>query len=713
MANITYKEDIDHRQIENTPSEPHRKYLKELFEYWINASEDELRATGMHDIWQRNAYYAESFQVPVGMSDEYLKEYVKGNNGRLDTKQFKVKKNKKNQIFFVDNKIGPIKNGYKAEFTKAKKVISSKADNNPKNDRLESAYKNFTSKYEKEHRIWENIRTPAIDYMLTYGLAWTNLTFNPFINWPIGDIDMEYYHPKDVLVDTNATNKYFLGARYVIRKKKVELNEARRFFKRYGVKAETVQPDKDYDYSSYVYKGDDNRAYSDLFVTIYFVEYRMTYTDMITGDAEFGIPLVDNEEDAGEEDRVYYFKAIYNKNTGVVHHAINKYADPRKTLEWQFDTIPWFDEPSETRIYPISRVEKLTNIQDIVNITESVILDSARQRNIIRIAVKKKLRDKYGETYDKWEAYGGSLPVDEEEDISKAIKTVESPDIDPSIFSWLEIVERSLSNQALRKEVLQGQLPAKYEYLSGKSLKELKESNATLLSPIDQNINWAATTEGNLFARIIGEEYEASEWVDIEDAKQNDPKFIPVNMTMTGLEFETYISMAYPNMDLRQAIAKFDENNYVETVINLPEEERPFVDPEIIKSDFTDVHINYFKDWNGKAFKMNMRIEIDFDTEDNEFEDKMLATELLKNGKFPYEIWLEMQGGIFTARKDEILEKLREENQLQQMADEIAKRGPEFFQLVQNLAMEYDARKQMKDKLPAPTAPQPQPRMAA
>lgn len=235
-----------------------RRYLADMFDRDIEFAERELASSGMHDQWFMNNLYYEGYQLPppgtvTNIRDELIKSNQLLDSGRIDSTKFRVKKDEKNFIYVIDNRIADVVDGKDSEFADANREFIVKTDANDRNNRIEKAVQRALHWNEERHQVWKQHHFPAIQQKHRLGLWWIQTYWNPYINLdpktgkPRGDIEWRQYHPRDVLIDPVPELKYFLDARYIIPKVRLPIDDAREYlYTIAGINPEDVKSDNDY-----------------------------------------------------------------------------------------------------------------------------------------------------------------------------------------------------------------------------------------------------------------------------------------------------------------------------------------------------------------------------------------------------------------------------------------------------------------------------------
>lgn len=697
---VTYR---DAREI-NLKVKKDKDYLNSRIKSWIDQSELLMSEENIIDIWNTNILYKEGYQTPIGTTNNVLKSALDmlKSRGFLDTSQFKTAPDKKNYIWVKDNKIDKAINDVNAYFTNVRHVATVKPDEFPANNKIEYGVRQMLLNLSERKQLWEQIWIPCIEDMGTYGLSWFDSVFDRRINGPTGDFKFDTYHPRDVLVDIFARKMYFRDARYVIRKKVMTLDEAKIFFSRkeFGLtKAEIDNLKPDTEYRRFA----GSREYSQLsklqysserFVTVYIGEYKQYHSRQMKLTDYYGLNDYENEipkeDNIFEIDEISIYDFIYNTHLGCVLHKEADYYDKTDFDNWQYAVAPFYNRKSGVRLHPLSDVERLIEIQDIINLTKSLILDNARQRNYVRFMIAKSLQ-KYEKKFSTFLEGAGLFFVDDEILKDKLYEKVDTPELPKEIYEFLDIAQEIIKDNGIVHESLSGSLPENKQNLSGIAIQRLQNANKQKLQYKETNINWAISQGGRRIYRIYAEEYTSAEFQAIIGGKKNDPSHTVLNGTMTLAEYTQFLQQIYPNVDPIVAGKLFEKNNDVEIQYAKTGEEGGEQDPAEIFAEKSVVYINHLINPNSqKPYKFAIKIGFDYEAERNELENRIVAREMFVDGVLDAEMFLEYSGPPFSDRKEEILEK----NKLYQLA-KILEQRPDLTAIVQQL-MNYPPEKIME-----------------
>lgn len=695
---------LDCRKLDIT-KKLHKETIDEYIKYCTDLAYNEKVASNIFLVWQKCEMYYEGWQSPI--SNTAMKEWVKNNwmSNRIDTTKFYVKKSERNQIYHVDNKITDVVDGFISEYSKAEKTLTVDNDGDPKYDNIAKVIKRYIGKMENktDKQVWTMTRLPSIENFALYGLGWDKIDFNHRINTPYGDLEYEYIHPRNVDVDPNCELKYFQDARFLSRRRKLELNEAREYVKRLGKDPKLVVPDSDYEMTEVRRMMKNNQIDTQNWVTFYEFYYRKIYTDKNKIYKEPKIMMLDDTE--FEEDNIYYFNAIWNKTLGTLQHWTSPYVDPRNHKIWQFNLFPYCGRFSRVRLYPVSIVERLLNLQDIINITESLILDNARQKQVVRMIIHSALLKAEGPSFTKKLREGGLIPVDmplgfENAKLSDLFTEIKVADLPASIEKFLELALNSIKEQGIRQEPLQGKVPEKGGNLSGVAISKMQRANRQMLSGYDTNIEWTVTQEGNFVYKVIATEYKEEQWIRIQDKKKDEPGYIPMCTYFDVKGYAEYLKTVYPNDDFKTAGMKFAKYNDVNIDYQIEDKSgRKYTVEEA--QNMTIIYVNYLTKKNGEKFDLDIKVMINFEAENDRMETLAMAESDLHNGNITIDMVHQLRKGWFESHSDEILEKVEAHNQVMQIGKEVVDGGPELVQAVQQFIGQFAAQQEQKKKIEA------------
>ena len=155
---------------------------------------------------------------------------------------------------------------------------------------------------------------------------------------------------------------------------------------------------------------------------------------------------------------------------------------------------------------------------------------------------------------------------------------------------------------------------------------------------------------------------------------------------MSVAEFNQYLAKQFPNVPTEQAIDIFQKDNDVKVIIPTKDESgMPITNIDELES-LGVVFINYIRmpDGQGKyqPYELNINIDLDFESDKNRIEEKLIANQLFTTGYFVnsptfMKDFLELQGGVFESNADKILSEISEADKAKQLGEALIKSGLE------------------------------------
>lgn len=703
---------IDHRQIDLRDG-PTRTYFEDFCTHLIDESMNYRKASLIEEVWKRNLLYIDGYQVPVGFSNDYLQAFVQANWDKLDATSV-LKKDEDGLIYVVDNKIPDMRDAVIGEYTSVNKTTQVIKDDSARNNSIEKAIQVLFDRFERKKQMWTNIVVPCIEDMIDFGIGWSKERYNPYRALPIGDIDMQVVDPRWVYVDpVNTQGKYFSDTKYLVHHNPMQIDEANQLFKLSGYDGREVYPDSSFNASLFI----DNQTALNLqtdYTDVYFIEYCKEYP--VPYKKKLDLKSMNSSVDVGNakvEMKMFYFYMIYNKQTGLIHHEINQNTYSHDEY-FKYYLTPWYNKRSKTRLYPISDIEMLANLQDLINITKTLVLDNARKRNVLRAFIKGSLSDTYSDSQiDKWMREGGLLAIDDEMigsdgDMRKSIIPMDLQSTPKEIYDIMTLAEQSFERQSDSESPLRGDYPQAGETPSGKAIGLLQSQKRRKISYKDINISWAATQRAKKMYNIFAFNFDEEMYIRLTDAKKGDPGLSIINGMRSFAEYEDLLIEAGlidesnaqilkilnpqdPNYFamkmaiIQPATKKFEESNEVEFIFSA-------IGTYGQKLSGEQMYLNgvVFINMLSKDDNVDIKIDLDFDSERDKQEEKAVGGMLYQRGDLVFEMYLELLGGWFVDNKEEIISKKEKQDMIMMLANQISARGPEFQQAVGGLMNQYD-----------------------
>lgn len=716
----------------------HKDFIDDYIRECIENAEYAKKVENMQDIWTTNAMYYEGYQMyqlpgsnssnnsqsnlaTSGITDDTLRaayEMLKA-RGFVDTTKFNTKKDDNGNYWLTNNKIKNVIDGMKAYMTGSRKEITVKSDDYPGNNGIEFGMRQKFYQLQTEKRLWQQLWNPCIDLTQVFGLAWFDTLYNRRVNPPLGDFEFNYYHPSDVLMDIFARQKYFINSSYIIRKRQMEVDDAREYFssKQFKLSADQIKniiADSEYNRFNINNLGQNYKTRVDAkeYVTIYYGENSKVYSNKIKASNILGIDdllqgMNINDDNDFEFDEKWHFDFIYTPCLGAVYFAEADYYDKMNMQNYQYKCIPMINRESLVRQHPVSEVEGLIKLQDIINIANSLIFQNAAEQNYVRVVLSSALK-KYEQTFYKFLKGSGVFWLDDAAlqpgtKVSDLMQFVKTQPVSPEIINLMNLAVEAIKENGIVHESLAGEYPDKGS-ISGIAVEKLKQSNMKRLNYKEENINWATSVAGQRIYTMYAKEYKMEDFVRTSNRKTNEPMHTVLNGIMTIAEYVDFLQQNYPNMEnVEQAAEEFEKINDVEIQYSKTDKRGATQDPEQIMQEKSVVYVNQLIDPStNKPYPMKIKIEMDFESERNELETRIVAQDLRKNRDISKKQYFKYLGPPFNDNYDENEKELKEENAVLEMAETLTK-NPEIMQLVSAVIAKTEQAKQ-GDKQPQPKA---------
>jgi len=629
--------------------------------------------------WDNDILYYEGHQVPPGFSGDIVAHF-RAKNG-LNA----LEKDDDDQMFVINNMCRKMIDRYTGQYTDAEKTISvNKASNNPKHRNITLQIKRMFEYYEDHiagideddyENMWTDYRIPAIEQTNILGLYFTDIDYNPErLVAQGGAIEMNTVSPKDVGIDPDSTKKYFKDANYFVHLKKETISEVKRLCKKAGFDPGDVTPDNEWRENHSVNEDLFVKA-QDLHCSVYKIQYRIVFPAKYDMAAHYDVKdRIGNEDSMVNNQEMVYFKALYYKPIGIIHHEINPYK--------QFTLTPYYNKHSNLRLHPLSDIEFFRVLQDLSNIMDTVQLDNVRQRNKLRLFVAKTLSDEYGiDTITDFIRTGGALEFEnaDADDIRKQIINFNVEGLGNDLQPLIMKVQQYLMDAGFITDASEGKYPK--EALSTKSILSLQAEQRRPTNYKDINYSWAASQEAKLIYKIAATEFEDKHYIQLLDQNTKSDYYIPFNAT---LGHDEYMDLLERN---KITVEKFEEENDVHVIAPMTR------NPEEFKFKFRAI-INPLDEHD----RLNIKVLFKFDSAKDKEQDLNVKWQLYLKGDYPKQMIYDAVG--LSDEKEEILKLLSEENQILQLAGELAKR-PELMQKLQMMMQQYDMQQEQSGKKPA------------
>jgi hypothetical protein len=311
------------------------------------------------------------------------------------------------------------------------------------------------------------------------------------------------------------------------------------------------------------------------------------------------------------------------------------------------------------------------------------MFENARQQNYVRYIMKSTFK-KYESTFMKFLQGSGVFwaeGLSENEKVQDAIQQVKPATLPPEILAFLQMTIEDIKENGVIHESLAGEYPEKGS-ISGVAVEKLRRGNMQRLQYKEDNINWACSTGGSRMYRIYATEYKMDDYIRLTNRTKNDPNHLVLNGIFTLAQYEKYIQDNYPTYDIRTATQLFEKENDVEIQYSKTNNEGLPEDADKIIQENSLVYVNMLIDpKTNNPYRMKIKVEMDFDSERDKQELRIIATNLRANREISRKDYFKFLGEPFVENYEELEKNLSEESKIMQTAEMLAK-NPEIAQLV-------------------------------
>lgn len=666
---VKYDKDIDCRSIgtKNLKDRKIQDFLRDRFDRHIQSADAELKF--MKPLYEKAALYFEGhqFKVGSGLITEPMMEFAKNNGVGTD----QLRKDDNNVVWYPDNIIKPAIDAIVGEYTDVEKAVSVTSGGIERTTHVAAKYKAIIEYHndhiagideDDEENMWIDYRIPAIETMILMGLAWSNIDFNNRRKLSIGGaIQMEVIEPLDVLVDTNSVKKYFKDGEIFCRRKGIQIDRARKYLsEKFKIDPNKISADSDgIIHKSLLDRSKNRNIYGgDEYVTLYEFEYRKLYTDKtkLSDEMEIDVPEEYKKvEPEVEKETNTYFKALWMPGLGCIDHKVNPYK--------QYSLTPYYDQQSRLRVYPKMRSEYFWVLQDVNNIGKTLLMDNARQQNIIRLFIAAELAAEYGEdTMARFLRAGGIFTVKNVDDLGKMMKEVEGPGLKPEVYDLFKMASEDLRNISQRTNPMDGEFPK--NRLASRTVNTLIGQSRKALNGLDTNIGYAAVKESQLICKIVRNELTDDQILEMTGGKKT-----ALNGKMSLMKYQELVQAN------KSTIEEFEETNDVRYLYpKLPTAGTvPTISPaEIAKRTVVVINPLYHND------KVSIQVKMKFGADLEKYDRTSALSYLFDNpqvGMAVFPLLLDALG--FETEKPDIMEKVKENDRYRFIVDAITQAGPE------------------------------------
>lgn len=512
-------------------SDPEQKgKLEDMIRRYVIEAEAEHNT--MHVEWQDSDKYFESDQIPEGWTQEHKQVFANANDPTLVNQSSQQQKQ-----YVVLNKVLMSHEKVLGDFINGKRMLMV-TGRTPKDRRFAGVIQKMLNYIQDRAMMWEEVVVPSIDCGIRRGIHWIKVWFNPFTNLPHGKIEMREISCRDVLIDPRSRGYFYQDARYFDHRQRFTVDDANERFAQYTGGTITFAQDQEYEQP---YQRTPNST--TLFCTIHEVQYVVPETKYWTVNPE----ATSEDDQYVEINKSMYFQALqnpqvrqrvfqqtedqwyvcfFNKAVGVFYNAPIEYDSQ--------GLFPVINIKSEGRLYPFGSTKYDKNLQDLLNVFISVMLDNAKKGNNGIWSTDTATYQRFSDQIIA--AYNGKGP--------RIIPTenfkVDYPrEINPALVELYGMVTQALEEVQSSHALSKGEMPR--ERLASATVNMLIARDRVSHGRKDVMIQWALTRVARVIYKIMAEKFTEEDWVPVTDVNKSEPEYVPVNFVVNDQEYNQLI----------------------------------------------------------------------------------------------------------------------------------------------------------------------------
>jgi hypothetical protein len=505
----------------NLEDEISKSELDAKLRRWRDEAETE-HAT-MFDEWNEGDNYFENDQVPPGFSEEHRDHLVDANDPTKPTPTGKQ--------YVVVNKVRETHESVLGDFVQARRWVRVTGAS-PKDKRFGRLIGVALDQVFRKANFWDEVMMPAIDCAIRRGIHWIKIKHNPYVDLPLGRIEIQEVSCRDVLIDPNIKKQFMSDSAYRIHRVRYKVDDANRVYEDL-LQGKTFAADRSYQTP---YQSDHGRTYN--FCTVYEFQYVEKETRFFFGDPSGGIEELDKTRfDAMSSypaTAPYCFKkvedahyvALWNESIGAFFNSDNEYGT------WTI--IPIINIKSEGRPYPLGDTKYYKNLQDLFNVLISVILDNAKKGNRPWLSVDPQSFSLYAEQIEQAISQPGTKVIP-----ATDFKATYPREINQALVMLLQQTEKYMYDIQAKHGPSRGELPT--QQIAEKTITNLIAQDRQSHGRKDVCIRWGMTEAARLIYQVMRLKYTEEHWALLTDAKPGDPEYVPINTMVTEGEYKALL----------------------------------------------------------------------------------------------------------------------------------------------------------------------------
>lgn len=477
----------------------------------------------MRSEWDEADQYYENDQTPAGFTDQHKEALANANDA--------TQGNPSSKQYVVHNRVLRSHLAIMGEFADGQKSIVVHG-RTPKDRKYAKKMQEIVQYVQDREKLWSEVHIPTVDCGTRRGIHWIKVWHNPEKDLPNGRIEVREVSGRNVLLDATSRGYFYQYDNYRIERMRMLVSEANERFGEILDNLSLGQFTADNVYEQ-AYRDPRTGNLVEQYCTIYEVQYKEVERHFYDVD-ELGekIELTPEEFKAATSDKERaktafsvmedrFYVAWYNESVGVFYNEENEFG--------QFTLIPFMHVRSEGRLYPIGSTKYEKNLQDLVNVMLSVMLDNMKESKG-KWKVDPASYALYGDQIQA-AALGKGAPIFP----ANTMEHFKPNELTQASVALFGLIGSALDDTQSQHDLSKGIMPK--ERLAAQTVNMIISQDRKGHGLKDEMINWTFTQVGRLIMKIIQKKWTEKFWIQVTDSSKKDPDFVPVNLVLNEREY--------------------------------------------------------------------------------------------------------------------------------------------------------------------------------
>jgi len=521
----------DHKLPYDLDDPSSKKELENLLQQGID--DDEAAHTAYWQEWDNVDLRLTTAFQPVGWSTDAIEELRQMNDPTVADSD-----KSKSKVFISVNRARPNHEATLGDYLSITRKLALSA-HNPQDRNRARVMQRVVEYIEKKYKMPTKIYFPLMDNAWSKGLHWVKMNWNPHKAVLQGLFTPEEISCRDVLVDNQARGVFFSTARRLTHRFKVDVKDANRMFRGYKhFVVDGYGTDTDYDNA---WASNKDARKQDEQATFYYIEFRRTEGRYYIAKSKDDVQEISEAQyDAARKDETLepytfmeeeenYYTALYHKKMGVFDLKYNPFG--------QWLLIPLVNVETPNRLYPMGDVQIYANLCDLLDVLVTVFVKNAKRANNPVYDVDPSVweDENMQELINSVTRQGGAAP---------GIKNVHNvqpinnylTQLIPWTMGWIQ-------DTVSKHSATMGELPAKQ--IAKETVQALMAKDRTAQGRKDVCLNYTLTTLAELLVKMVAKFYQDPDYIKVTDQKPGREGYIPINQVWTEQEYLASIAQIY------------------------------------------------------------------------------------------------------------------------------------------------------------------------